>query len=126
MKNVLLKFFVFLFKARKHSPALKRSFLIVSTTGLGDTLWATPALHALRASQPTSSITILTSAIGKNVLQSNPHIDALITLQDPIFFSLLSLYFKLKKKHFTDILIFHTSQRPLLPFLSFLGAQKII
>ncbi len=125
MKNALLRSLVRLLRPHKKSH-VKRTFLIVSTTGLGDTLFGTPALRALKIAAPECFVVVLTSPLGKAVLQNNPHIDELIAISDPVLFSLPSLYRSLKKKKITDILIFHTSQRPILPMLCLLGAKNII
>lgn len=127
IKNLLFNFLVRLlrpFLARSSNPPDR--FLIVSTTGLGDTLWGTPAIRALRNSYPKAYITILTSPLGKEVLQNNPHIDEFFAVQNPALPSLLKLFFPLRQKKFRTILIFHTSQRPVLPFCALLGAQRII
>ncbi|MBS0652673.1 MAG: glycosyltransferase family 9 protein [Verrucomicrobia bacterium] len=127
MKNVLINRAVSLLKARKPNLGIdQRKFLIVSTTGLGDTLWGTPAIKALRETYPTSYIGVLTSPIGKEILQHNRHVDELFVISDPVFFSLFPLYSRLKKKGITDVVLFHTSQRPILPFVATLGASKII
>ncbi len=100
--------------------------MILSTTGLGDTLWGTPAIRALRKSFPTSYIGVVTSPIGKALLQHNRRIDEIFVASDPLFPSLLSLYRKLKAKKITHVLSFHTSQRPMLPLASLIGAQEVI
>ncbi len=122
LKNAIIKLLVFLLKPKKANSSKEgRSFLIVSTTGLGDTLWATPAIASLRAAHPTSKIYVLTSTIGKEVLSHNPHIDEVILLKKSLF-----LLFQLKKKKITDVLIFHASQRMILPFVAILGVERIV
>jgi ADP-heptose:LPS heptosyltransferase len=50
--------------------------LVVSLAGIGDTLFATPLLHELRANFPDSTIDALVLWAGsKDVLQGNPHIN---------------------------------------------------
>ena len=127
MKNTLITKAISFLKPNKPNLAIdQRRFLIISTTGLGDTLWGTPAIKALRETYPTSYIGILTSPIGKEILQHNRHIDELFTIADPVFFSLFPLYLQLKKKRITDVILFHTSQRPILPLAATLGATQII
>ncbi|MBS0648511.1 MAG: glycosyltransferase family 9 protein [Verrucomicrobia bacterium] len=101
-------------------------FLIVSTTGLGDTLWGTPAIRALREAYPHAYIGVLTSALGKQVLQNNPHINEFFVVQDPPFLSLLQLFPKLVQRKIATVLVFHISQRPILPFCALIGAGRII
>lgn len=119
MKNFFYKIVVGLFKPWIKSGQGEK-FLIVSTTGLGDTLWATPALCNLRQAYPRAYIGLLTSAVGAEALQNNPHLDEIFSLAHKA-----SLW-KLWKKTVTTILIFHTSQRWVVPFCALLGASKIV
>lgn len=126
MKNTLIKYCVQALAPSQRKSHSARHFLILSTTGLGDTLWATPAIRALRQSFPSSSIDVLTSAIGHEVLFHNRHIDTFFVAKDPVLFSLPRLYLRLKCRSITDVLVFHTSQRPILPLAAVLGAERII
>ena len=92
-------------------------FLIVSTTALGDTLWATPALHNLRAAFPNAYIASLTSPIGAETLKNNPHATEIFTTRYP---------WPLLRKKISTVLLFHTSQRWVLPFCTLLGASRLI
>ncbi len=125
MKNAIIKSLVTCLKPRKKTFDARR-FLIVSTTALGDTLWATPALAALRAGHKEAHISVLTSPIGREVLLHNPHIDSLFVLQGPVLRSLCTLYRTLKKKQFSHILIFHASQRPVLPCMALLAPEVLM
>lgn len=104
----------------------EKRFLILSTTGLGDTLWGTPAIRALRECFPTSYIGVVTSPIGKALLQHNRKIDELFVAKNPLLPSLFSLHRQLRAQKITHILNFHTSQRPMLPLAAILGAAEII
>jgi ADP-heptose:LPS heptosyltransferase len=88
---------------------------------MGDTLWATPAIESLKRSFPSSSVVVLTSPIGQEVLQNNPWIDEIW-----LFRPSLSLFLKLKKKAFDVALVLHSSQRLLLPFLTAAGIPEIV
>jgi len=101
-------------------------FLIVSTTGLGDTLWGTPAIRALRESYPDAYIAVITTALGKQVLENNPHINEAFVVKEPPLFSLLKLFPTLIQRKISKVLVFHISQRPVLPFCALLGASQII
>lgn len=125
MRNLILSSLVKIFK-KNRPPSNAFKFLILSTTGLGDTLWATPAIRALKNTHPTSYLSVLTSRVGQEVLLNNPYIDDLFVIQDPPFFQLFSLYQTLKKKSISHVLSFHTSQRAILPFAATLGAQAIV
>lgn len=64
---------------------------------------------------------MLTSPIGMEVLKHNPHIDQLFLLKKP-----LSLWKTLYRERFDTILLFHASQRFVLPLCALLGADQII
>ena len=124
-KNTLIKALIFLFRKRKVSFSSNKHFLIVSTTGLGDTLWGTPAIRELKTSYPQAKISLLTSALGKEVLKHNPHIDAFYVVSD----SLLSFFgplLKLRKEPISAALIFHTSQRFALPLCALCSVPTLI
>jgi len=128
-KNTLIKFFLILCypltRPFRNSPPFHR-FLIISTTGLGDTLWATPALRALRESRPHAYIGVLTTEVRKEIFDHNPHLDELFSLRRSIFLSLLRLLPLLRKRKIHTILIFHASQRLIFLFASLLGAERIV
>ena len=69
---------------------------------------------------------VVTSPLGKEVLQNNPYIDQLHVIRDPIFFQLYKLYKTLYPYRFGTAIFFHSSQRALLPLVSMLGIPSII
>jgi len=117
-----LKNFIFKIFTPRPRPKKERRdrFLIVSTTGLGDTLWATPAIRALRQKHPSAYIAVLTSPLGAEVLKNNPHITETFIVRSPALWSLLALYRSLKKREIDTVLLFHASQRPVFPFCAWL------
>jgi len=128
-KNWFIKAFIWALnpeKTRAKHGTNPSSFLIVSTTGLGDTLWGTPAIRTLRQSYPESNIVVLTSEIGFQVLEHNKNIDELYVLSGSTSLALLRLLPKFKKKLFDSVLIFHTSQRLVLPFCALFEAPQMI
>lgn len=128
IKNRMINTLLWLAKRSQRSVNFgsKRRFLIVSTTGLGDSLWGTAALRSLRQSFPEAYIGLLTSPIGKEVFQNNPYLDEIFKMEDRAFFSLVSLFFALKKRRVETILLFHASQRIILPFCSLLGPKMFL
>lgn len=123
IKNWLFKFLLAIGRPKK-SKGLKEHFLVVSTTGLGDTLWGTPAIKALREKFPNGYIAVLTSPVGFEVLETNPHVDEIFVVKN--FSSYFRLFFPLKKRKIQTALIFHTSQRPIIPFAALIGASVLI
>jgi ADP-heptose:LPS heptosyltransferase len=55
-----------------------KRILIVNVNWLGDTLFATPFIRAVRDSHPKAYIAILTHPRCYKILEGNPHIDEII------------------------------------------------
>ena len=128
-KNWLIKGLLWALNPEATRPRTKNTetkFLVVSTTGLGDTLWATPAIRALRQTYPDCTIAVLTSEIGYQVLEHNKHIDEIFVIGSPLFLSLLRYLPRLKRERFDTILVFHASQRLILPFCALLEAPHLM
>ncbi len=111
MKNFFLRQFVRWGRPKPH-PMTGR-VLIVTTTALGDTLWATPAIKALRPH--CSHLAVLTSPLGKEVLQHNPAIDQIHILGEALY-----------RERLDTVLVFHTSLRIVLPLVCMIGASRIV
>ena len=60
-----------------------RRILAVRLDNLGDVLVTTPAIHAIRASLPDATITLLASPIGAQAGRLNPDIDAVMEYEAP-------------------------------------------
>lgn len=76
--------------ALAHAPhAVRRAepprLLLVRPDHLGDLLFVTPALHALRQAQPTAEITALVGPWAAPLLVGNPDVDRVETLNFPWF-----------------------------------------
>jgi ADP-heptose:LPS heptosyltransferase len=126
MKNWFLKYFVKIRQKRIPKHPSKSRILIVSTTGLGDTLWATAAIENIRKTFPHCYLAVLTSPIGFEALQNNPHINQLFTLKEPLLFHFFSHVKRLYMEKFDTVLLFHASQRLTLPLVSLIGASRVI
>lgn len=55
-----------------------RSILLINTTALGDTLFSTPAIRAIRLAFPEARLISLASRTAKEVLLHNPNLDRII------------------------------------------------
>lgn len=126
MKNRLLKFLCKILPVKKHAVGEKRRILVVSTTGLGDTLWATPTIESLRRSFPDSYLAALTSPLGNDVLKTNPRLDSIHVIKEPLFFRFLSFWRTLYRERFDTVLILHASQRLVFPLCSLIGATHVL
>ncbi len=121
MKNFLLKTLLKLVRPFIRNHPVRNRFLVVATTALGDTLWATPAIENLRRSFPNAYIALLTRPIGLQIFKNNPHVNKI---------HLLGSFFRLRKtlynEAFDTIFLLHASQRLTLPLCALLGAKQII
>lgn len=114
-----------LLKKRKDDQKYNR-ILVISTTGIGDTMWGTPALKVLRRALPKSHITLLVSSLSKQIFTHNPHFDEMITLQRNGGFYLLKIFLRLYQNKYDAILIFHCSYKWLIPFCYLLKPKRYI
>ncbi len=97
--------------------------LIVNVNWLGDTLFVTPFLRAVREACPGSYIAVLTHSRCKEILEGNPHIDEIVTYdakgEHRHLIGRLSLVSELKSKKFDTTFILRRSlSRTMLLFLS--------
>ncbi|KRT73710.1 MAG: glycosyl transferase family protein [Deltaproteobacteria bacterium CSP1-8] len=133
MKNAALLRAVAAYR-RRHLPDGKGSrggasrFLIVSSTGIGDTLWGTPAIYALRKALPDSSIAVLTSDAGQEVLAGNPAIDEIFVFRRGAagYWRLVRSLMTVRRRGVDAVLFFHASDRILWPLCAFMGAPFLI
>jgi ADP-heptose:LPS heptosyltransferase len=80
----------------------------------------------LRKQFPQVHLAVLTSPIGREALLHNPCIDQLLILEEPLLPRFLSLSRKLASGRFDAALLFHASQRLVLPALVLAGIPRII
>ena len=97
--------------------------LIVEVNWLGDVLFSTPAIKALRKKFPQSSISCLILPRVKDVLEGNPDINELIVNDEEAlhkgFWGKMRLANELKKKKFDMAVLFHRSfTRAMLVYLA--------
>lgn len=113
---------------KKYSAGRPNRFLIITTTGIGDTLWATPAIRALKEAYPQSYIGVLTNRLGVEVLQGNPRVDKFFIF-DKGLKSIISwpwLLISLRQSNFRTAFIFHSSDRLIWPMCYLAGPEERI
>ncbi|GAB4420741.1 MAG: glycosyltransferase family 9 protein [Thermodesulfovibrionales bacterium] len=130
-KILLIKTFINFFNAlgmKKNLCGIKpMRFLIISTTGIGDTLWGTPAIRALKETYPKCYLGVLTNVTGAELLKGNPYIDRFFIFKRGFrILSLLRLLRELRKERFEVAFIFHASDRIIWPLVFLTGAGEII
>lgn len=97
--------------------------LIVEVNWLGDVLFSTPAIRALKNKYPDSYIGVLVHKRCKDVLIGNPNVNEIIVLDEQGkhrgFFGKIRLANELKTKKFSTVYLFHRSfTRTLICYLS--------
>lgn len=89
------------------------NILIVNVNWVGDVLFSTPAIRAIRQYYPTAHIACMVVPRCKEVLELNPNLNELIIYdEDELHKSLLGklkLISALKKRHFNIVFLFHRS-----------------
>jgi ADP-heptose:LPS heptosyltransferase len=93
-------------RSRADSP---KRLLVVSTTGIGDTLMGTPALRALRESFPESEIHLLVNAKRKELVAKNPHVDRVMEYRNNPLHRML-LFFRNLPYEYDQVLVFHANE----------------
>ncbi len=89
------------------------NILIVNVNWVGDVLFSTPAIRAIRQHYPDAYIACMVVPRCKEILELNPNLNELIIYdEDEIHKSLLGklkLISTLKKRHFNTVFLFHRS-----------------
>ncbi|MEE2987238.1 MAG: glycosyltransferase family 9 protein [Nitrospinota bacterium] len=99
-----------------------KHILVVSTTGMGDCLWGTPAIRALKRSFPEAKIDFLVNVKWRPLFDNNPNIDRLMEWSHHWYRYLpLGLRLMLNTFSYDAVLIFHSNRsiRRLLPFVRY-------
>jgi len=86
-----------------------KKILVVSTTGMGDSLWGTPALRALKKSFPDVQLHLLVNSRWKTLFQGNPHVDRIIDYS-PKWHKQPWIGLKLLPHRYDYVLIFHANK----------------
>ncbi len=96
-----------------------KRILIVNVNWLGDTLFVTPFIRAIRDSYPDSYIAILTHPRCEDILERNSSINEIILFNEKDIFSLFAVLLKLRSKKFDTAFILKPSfSRAMLLYLS--------
>lgn len=113
---------------KKYLGGQSQRFLIISTTGIGDTLWGTPAIRALKTAYPQSYIGFLTNGQGAEILQGNPWVDKIFILGKGLkgVISWPWLLASLRQGNFQTAFIFHSSDRIIWPLCYLAGPAERI
>ncbi len=91
--------------------------LIVSSTGMGDCLWGTPGIRALKKTFPKMAIDLVVNRPWKPLFEFNPHLNQIFEYQNQWYLQPF-LGVKLLGRHYDAIFIFHSNRnfRRMLPW----------
>jgi len=97
-----------------------KRILAVSTTGMGDSLWGTPALRALKKSFPDADLHFLINPHWEKLFTGNPNIDRIIHYS-PKWFRQPLIGLRLLQYQYDCVLIFHANKdiTRLLPWIRY-------
>lgn len=110
---------------KPHDITKFNNLLVVSNTGLGDTLLSTPAIKSLRKSFPEQKIIFLVNKKMSTLFDKYQYVDKIILYSNG-FLNLIRLVYKLRKLRIDTIFLFH-SNGPQDVFFSILsGAPNIL
>ena len=128
MKQNIYRFCIFVlsFFFPTFKPNQKTSFLVVTTTGVGDSLWAVPALRALRNRYKEAPITLLVTPTANTLLTPLGFHTSLFKIKNRSLFAFIKLFLPMRRCRFSHAIVLHSSQRPMLPFLHLIGCPSII
>ena len=91
-----------------------KRILIVNVNWLGDVLFSTPAIRAIRKKFPESFIACLVPPRCEALLKNNPYLNEVILCEDrhPFisWFKFIPTVFQLRKRHFDTAIFFHRSR----------------
>jgi ADP-heptose:LPS heptosyltransferase len=120
-------------KINKFLPSIKKSsdlnafnnVLVVSNSGLGDTILSTPAIISLRRSHPNINITFLINKKMYPLFEGFEFIDGFIQYSSGLI-SQIRLIKEVKKKNIDTIFLFHSNGPEDIFFSVLSGATNIL
>jgi len=106
-------------------PDKVKNIMVVSSTAIGDTLLATPAILAVRERYPDAKIIAHFNIKNMELFENNPHIDGIIP-----YYGGYKKFFKsimeFRKHKFDLVLIFHGNEPQATPMAYLSGARVIV
>jgi heptosyltransferase-3 len=106
-------------------PPTPRSLVVFTTAGIGDTLWDTPAIRALRQSFPTCRITVVVHRRRRAVLEGNPNINRLVPhAKGPI--SSVRTLFAIRRERPDTVVMLRANDPDTYPLAYLSGARVIV
>lgn len=106
-------------------PARVRRILVISSTGIGDTLFSTPAIRALREAYPHAYIAGMIRQRHAELFRSNPHLDAVIPYHGK-YRRLLRTIAALRRGRFDLVAVVHGNDPDIIPLAYLSGARFVV
>ncbi len=106
-------------------PVRVERILAISSTGIGDTLFSTPAIRALREGYPRAHITAMFRARYMDLFRNNPHVDAVIPYHGK-YRRLSSTIAALRRGRFDVAAILHGNDPDIVPLAYLSGARFVV
>jgi ADP-heptose:LPS heptosyltransferase len=106
-------------------PAQVRRILVISSTGIGDTLFSTPAIRAVREAYPHAYIAGMLRYRHADLFRTNPHLDAVIPYYGK-YRRLLSTVAALRRGRFDVVAIAHGNDPDIIPLAYLSGARFVV
>ncbi len=110
---------------RALDPARVERILAISSTGIGDTLFSTPAIRALREAYPRAHITGMFRARYLDLFRNNPHVDAVIPYYGK-YRRLVSTIWALRRGRFDVAAVLHGNDPDIIPLAYVSGARFVV
>ncbi len=107
------------------NPEAIKNILVVSSTAIGDTLFSTPAIRAVRERYPEAKILAHLNIRNMELFKNNPHIDGIIPYYNG-YRKFLGTVREFRRHKFDLVLIFHGNEPQATPMAYLSGARFII
>ncbi len=114
-----------LYLTKKFESDPPKNCLIISTTAIGDTIFGTPAIRALKEYFPELNICVFAREGGAEIIRGNPYINKIFIFKKGLS-NILSLFKKLRSNHFDTVIVFYATDRIIWLMAYLTGAGKII
>jgi lipopolysaccharide heptosyltransferase II len=111
--------------AKKFESLPPKNCLIISTTGIGDAIWGTPAIRAIKEHFPGLSVCVLANVNSAEIFKGNPSIKKIFIFRKGIL-KILSVIKELRNNHFDTVVVFHATDRIIWLMAYLTGANRII
>ena len=122
----LMGLFHVLFPRQFRFDPVAPRILLLATTALGDSIWLTPLLTAIKKRYPKAYVGVVCGPLGAPVFQERNDVDALFVLPKPQSGLALKIIPALRRKQFQAVIVSHVSQRIVMPVAFMTGASKRI